>query len=43
MKKHNLTQAQFDILLDEGTEKNWTQKSVEESEKIRFIYRKFMK
>ncbi len=42
MKKHNLSQAQFEALLAEGTEKNWTQKSVEESKKIISIYRKIL-
>lgn len=42
MKKHALTRSQFDALYAEGNEKNWTKKSVEESKKIKAVYRSFM-
>jgi len=42
MKKHALTRSQFDALYAEGNEKNWTKKSVEESKKIKSVYRGFM-
>lgn len=41
-KKYSLTQAEFDALYIEGNQKNWTQKSEEESEKIKVIYRNNM-